>query len=96
MVLAYSVSCYPIIFIFGFPMTVSNRCGESVHAFSFINATFWVSGYFRLVSLSFHEYSVANLNIKNFMSPTPLNCVLKALIFALKDSAEAFVNLSWK
>ena len=55
-----------------------------------------VSGYFRLVSLSFHEYSVANLNIKNFMSPTPLNCVLKALIFALKDSAEAFVNLSWK
>ena len=36
------------------------------------------------------EYRVASLNIKNFMSPTPWNCVLNALILALKDSADVF------
>ena len=40
----------------------------------------------------YQEYSVASLNIKNLMSPTPRNCVLNALILALKDSAEAFVS----
>ncbi len=38
------------------------------------------------------EYSVASLNMKNLMSPTPRNCVLNALILALKDSADAFVS----
>ena len=42
------------------------------------------------------EYSVASLNMKNLMSPTPRNCVLNALILALKDSAEAFVSLRLK
>ena len=42
------------------------------------------------------EYRVGSLNIKNLMSPTPRNCVLNALIFALKDSAEAFVSLRSK
>ena len=34
--------------------------------------------------------------MKNLMSPTPLNWVLKAFILALNDSAEAFVSLSSK
>lgn len=42
------------------------------------------------------EYSVANLNIKNLMSPTPRNCDRKALTLALKDSADAFVSLRSK
>lgn len=42
------------------------------------------------------EYSLASLNMKNFISPTPRNWVLKALILALKDSAEAFVSLRSK
>ena len=53
------------------------------------------SGYFRLAGAC-HEYSVASLNMKNFTSPTPRNCVRKALIFALNDSAEALVSLSSK
>ena len=56
---------------------------------------FWDSGYFRLAGAC-HEYSVASLNMKNFTSPTPRNCVRKALIFALNDSAEALVSLSSK
>ena len=44
----------------------------------------------------YHEYSVASLNMKNLMSPTPRNCVLKALILALKDSADALVSLRSK
>ena len=55
----------------------------------------WDSGYFRLAGAC-HEYSVASLNMKNFTSPTPRNCVRKALIFALNDSAEALVSLSSK
>ena len=39
---------------------------------------------------------VASLNIKNLISPTLLNCVLKAFALALKDSTEAFVSLSSK
>ncbi len=42
------------------------------------------------------EYSVASLNIKNLMSPTPRNWVLNAFILALKDSAEALVSLRSK
>ena len=38
------------------------------------------------------EYNFASLYMKNLMSVTPLNCVLKALIFALNDSADAFVR----
>ena len=34
----------------------------------------------------------ASLKIKNGISFTPLNCALKALTFALKDSADAFVE----
>ena len=33
-------------------------------------------------------------NIKDLMSPIPLNCVRKAFILALNDSADAFVCLS--
>ena len=36
----------------------------------------------------YQESSVANLNMKNLMSPTPRNRVLRALILALKDSAD--------
>ena len=32
--------------------------------------------------------------MKNLISPTPLNCVLNALILALNDSADALVSLS--
>ena len=39
------------------------------------------------------EYSFESLYMKNLMSVTPLNCVLKAFIFALNDSAEALVSL---
>ncbi len=39
-------------------------------------------------------YCVASLNIKELTSPTPLNCVRKALILALKDSADAFVQIN--
>ena len=55
----------------------------------------WVSGKIWLVGKANNRHAncVANLNIKNFTSPTPLNCVLKALIFALKDSADALVSL---
>ncbi len=42
------------------------------------------------------EYSVASLNMKNLMSPTPRNWVLNALILALKDSADALVSLRSK
>ena len=38
------------------------------------------------------EYSFVSLYMKNLMSVTPLNCVLKALIFALNDSADALVR----
>lgn len=41
-----------------------------------------------------HEYSVVSLNMKNLMSPTPRNSVLKSFILALNDSAEALVSLS--
>lgn len=34
-----------------------------------------------------YTVSLHNLKIKKGISPTPLNCVLKALIFALNDSA---------
>ena len=39
---------------------------------------------------------LANLYIKNFTSFTPLKCALKALIFAMKDSAELLVDLLLK
>ena len=42
------------------------------------------------------EYSFESLYMKNLMSVTPLNCVLKAFIFALNDSAEALVSLCSK
>ena len=44
----------------------------------------------------FQEYSVASLNMKNLISPTPRNWVLNALILALKDSADALVSLRSK
>ena len=44
----------------------------------------------------YQAYCVASLNIKNLISPTLLNCVLKAFALALKDSTEAFVSLSSK
>lgn len=37
---------------------------------------------------------LASLNRKNFTSLTPLDVALKALTFALNDSAEAFVDIS--
>ena len=37
-----------------------------------------------------------NLNKKNFRSVTPRSCILKDFIFALKDSALAFVLLLTK
>ena len=37
-----------------------------------------------------------NLKIKKGISLTPLNCALNALIFALNDSANAFVSLLTK
>ena len=37
----------------------------------------------------------ASLKIKNDISLTPLNCALNAFTFALKDSAEALVDLVW-
>ena len=43
-----------------------------------------------------YAYILANLNMKNFTSETPLNKLRKALILALKDSAEAFVSRSSK
>ena len=51
-----------------------------------------VSGFSRLAS----SYSLASLNMKNFTLATPLNWLRKALIVALNDSAEAFVNRSSK
>ncbi len=54
-----------------------------------------VSGFSRWV-VRCQEYNVASLNMKNLMSLTPLNWVRNAFIFALNDSAEAFVSLSWK
>ena len=32
--------------------------------------------------------------MKNLISPTPLNCFLKALILTLNDSADALLSLS--
>ena len=43
-----------------------------------------------------YPVSLHNLKIKNGISPTPLNCALNALIFALNDSANAFVSLLTK
>lgn len=48
-----------------------------------------------LVNLSY-AYTFANLKRKNFISTTPLNDALKALILALKASAAAFVLLLTK
>ena len=61
----------------------------------------WVSGFFGSADFSgwwgrCQEYSLASLNMKNLMSPTPRNWLLKALILALKDSAEALVSLRSK
>ena len=55
-----------------------------------------VSGFSRLVEQGFQEYSLASLNMKKPMSPTPLKCARRALILALNDSAEALVNLPSK
>ena len=55
-----------------------------------------VSGFFRWAEGRCQEYSVASLNMKNLMSPTPRNWVLNALILALKDSADALVSLRSK
>ena len=60
-----------------------------------VPGNFWVSGFFRWVGMM-SEYSVASLNMKNLMSPTPRNWVLNALILALKDSADALVSLRSK
>ena len=46
-----------------------------------------------MAGLPSQEYNFESLYMKNLMSVTPLNCVLKALIFALNDSAEALVSL---
>ena len=59
-------------------------------------AVFGISGFSRLVERGFQEYSLASLNMKKPMSPTPLKCVRRALILALNDSAEALVNLPSK
>ena len=37
-------------------------------------------------------YCVASLNMKNLISPTPLNCARNAFTLALNDSADAFVR----
>ena len=42
---------------------------------------------------AFHANNLVSLKMKNGMSATPLNWLLNALIFALKDSAEALVAL---
>ena len=41
-------------------------------------------------------YNFVNLKRKKSLSFTPLNCALKAFIFALNDSADALVGLSSK
>ena len=38
----------------------------------------------------YQAYGVASPDMKNLMSPTPLNCVRKAFTLALNDSGEAF------
>ena len=37
-------------------------------------------------------YCVASLNMKNLISPTPLNCARNAFTLALNYSADAFVR----
>ena len=44
------------------------------------------------VGVIFQANKVVSLKMKNSISLTPLNCALNALIFALKDSAEALVE----
>ena len=61
-----------------------------------ICCVFGINGFSRLVERGFQEYSLASLNMKKPMSPTPLKCVRRALILALNDSAEALVNLPSK
>ena len=89
----YLVSCIRSLSAYGYA-SITIAClllmYPSFHKFG--SADF--SGVFP--SPSYQEYSIASLYIKNLMSPTPLNCPLNALIFALKDSAEAFVSLSLK
>jgi len=46
-----------------------------------------------LEGVKLQVYIFDNLNKKNLTSLTPLDVDLKALILALKDSAEAFVTL---
>ena len=69
------------------------HCGSSLLDFRYF---FRNSGFSRLVERGFQEYSLASLNMKKPMSPTPLKCVRRALILALNDSAEALVNLPSK
>ena len=40
----------------------------------------------------YQAYCVASLNMKNLISPTPLNCARNAFTLALNDSADAFVR----
>ena len=51
---------------------------------------------FPVATWMYQEYNVASLKMKNLMSLTPRNWVRNAFIFALNDSAEAFVSRSWK
>lgn len=48
---------------------------------------------YKLWDLFYQAKILDNLNKKKGIFLTPLNCNLKALILALKDSAEAFVLL---
>ena len=42
--------------------------------------------------IMYQAYCVASLNMKNLISPTPLNCARNAFTLALNDSADAFVR----
>ena len=59
-------------------------------------ADIWGQRIFPVGGDGVRSISVASLNMKNLMSPTPRNWVLNALILALKDSADALVSLRSK
>ena len=44
------------------------------------------------IDLSCHANIFVNLNKKNYTSTTPLNCLLKSIIFELKAQIVALIN----
>ena len=53
----------------------------------------WDQRIFQVGNPIMHQaYCVASLNMKNLISPTPLNCARNAFTLALNDSADAFVR----